>query len=109
MGYFVLEFVLFLLGLGALVFGQVPVTKKRKATGSAAHLVGVILMVPLLIYLLACNQTNTPPLSLDARSLDALRPHTEGFVKLVAVAGALACMLVAAVLAIITSEPPRRP
>jgi len=109
MNYFILEFVLFLLGLAAFVFGKVPVTSKRKAVGSAARLVGVILMAPLAIYLLAYHQTKTPPLNLDARSLDALRPHTEGFVKLVAVAGALACILVATVLSIIASEPPRRP
>jgi hypothetical protein len=109
MGYFILESVLFTLGLAALIVGKVPVTRKRKATGSAARLVGVILMIPLVVYLLACKQTNVAPLGSDRPSLDPLMPHTEGFVRLGALLGGLSCLLVATVLAIITSEPPRRP
>jgi hypothetical protein len=109
MGYFILESVLFLIGLAAFIFGKVPVTRKRKATGSAARVVGAILMIPLVIYLLACKQTNVAPLGSDRPSMNALMPHTEGFVRLGAVLAALSCLLAATVLAVIASEPPRRP
>jgi hypothetical protein len=109
MGYFILESALFILGLAAFFFGRVPVTRKRSVKGSAARLVGVILMVPLPLYLFACKQSNLAPLELGGRSLDPLHPFTEGFVKLVALAGAFGSVLAATVLAIIASEPPRRP
>src|SRR5436305_12874631 len=108
MGYFVLESILFVLGLLALIFGRVPVARRRMAKGSAARLVGLILMAPLPLYLYACSRSHVAPLGTDKPSLDPLISATEGFIKLVALAGAFASVLAATVLAIIPSEKPRR-
>jgi hypothetical protein len=108
MGYFILEATLFVLGLAAFVFGKVPVTRRRWASGSAARIVGAILMIPLPLYLVACQRSHVGPLGTDERSLDPLLPVTEGFVHLAALSAAFACFLAAAVFAIITSEAPRR-
>jgi hypothetical protein len=108
MGYFILEGFLFVLGILALIVGKVPVTRRRMAKGSAARLVGLILIAPLPLYLLACKRSNVAPLGSDKPSLDPLISATEGFIKLVALAGAFASVLAATVLAIITFEKPRR-
>jgi hypothetical protein len=108
MGYFLLEGFLFVLGILALIVGKVPVTRRRMAKGSAARLVGLILMAPLPLYLFACKRSNVAPLGSDKPSLDPLISATEGFIKLVALAGTFASVLAATVLAIITSEKPRR-
>jgi hypothetical protein len=109
MGYFILESVLFAVGLAAFIFGKVPVTRKRRVSGSAARLVGVVLMIPMVLYLIACKQSHVPPLGIDERFLDPLERMAVGFVRLVAMSAAFASFLAAMVFAIVTSEPPRRP
>jgi len=108
MGYFILEVALFFPGALALIFGYVPLTPRRVVRGSAARLVGVLLMIPLPLYLIACKQSHVPPLGSDRPSLDPLMPETEGFVRLSAVLAAIGCVLAATVLAIVTSERRRR-
>jgi hypothetical protein len=108
MGYFILEAALFVPGVIALLLGHVPLTRRRAVRGSAARLVGAILMIPLPLYLIACKRSNVPPLGSNHPSLDPLMPETEGFVRLSAVMAALACLLAATVLAIVTSESRRR-
>ena len=56
----------------------------------------------------ACKRSHVPPLGSDQPSLDPLMPETEGFVRLAAVMAALACLLAATVLAIVTSERRQR-
>jgi hypothetical protein len=108
MGYFILEAAIFLLGFAAFILGRVPLTRGRVVAGSAACLVGAILMIPLPLYLVACTQSNVAPLGLDRPSLDPLNPVAEGFVRLVGVAAAMASVLAATVLALVTSEKRRR-
>src|SRR5258708_16850985 len=62
MGYFILEGLLFVLGILAFIVGKVPVTRRRMARGSAARLARLILMAPLPLYLLACKRSNVAPL-----------------------------------------------
>jgi hypothetical protein len=104
MGYFILEAALFIPGAIILLIGNLPLTRRRIVRGSAARLVGFVLMIPLPLYLIACKRSNVPPLGANQPSLDPLMPETEGFVRLAAVMAALACLLAAIVLAIITSE-----
>jgi hypothetical protein len=104
MGYFILEVALFIPGLLAVLIGHVPLTRRRVVRGSAARLIGVLLMIPLPLYLIACKQSHVAPLGADRPSLDPLMPETEGFVRLSAVLAAIGCVLAATVLAIITSE-----
>ena len=108
MGYFILEVALFIPGALALFIGHVPLTRRRVVRGSAARLVGALLMIPLPLYLIACKRSNVPPLGSDRPSLDPLMPETQGFVRLAAVMAAIACLLAATVLAIVTSERRRR-
>ena len=108
MGYFILEAVLFVPGLLILLIGHVPVSRRRIVNGTAARLVGAILMIPLPLYLIACRRSNVPPLGSDEPSLDPLMHETIGFVRLAGVMAAIACLLVASVLAIVTSETRRR-
>ena len=108
MGYFIVEAVLCLLGLLALFVGQVPVTRRRVVRGSAARLVGVILMIPLPLYLAACKQSHVSPFGAEAHSLDRLKPETEGFARLAGVMAAMGSVLAATVLAMVTSESRRR-
>src|SRR6266478_1281123 len=108
MGYFIVEVALFIPGMLALLIGNVPLTRRRVVRGSAARLVGAVLMIPLPLYLFACKRSHVPPLGSDQPSLDPLMPETEGFVRLAAVMAALACLLAATVLAIVTSERRRR-
>jgi hypothetical protein len=113
MGYFLLELALFLPGLLAFLFGKVPLTRRRRVRASAARLVGLVLMIPLPLYLFACKQSHVAPLGSDEPALDPLgeqfQPHTIGFVRLAAVMAALACLLAATVLALVTSEVRPRP
>jgi hypothetical protein len=108
MGYFILEVALFVPGVLALLIGHVPLTRRRAVNGTAARLVGAILMIPLPLYLIACRRSHVPPLGSDEPSLDPLMPETMGFVRLAGVMAALACLLAASVLAIVTSETRRR-
>jgi hypothetical protein len=108
MGYFLLEVVLFVPGVLFLLIGHVPLTRRRVVRGSAARLVGAVLMIPLPLYLIACKRSNVPPLGRHEPSLDPLMPETEGFVRLAAVMAAIACLLAATVLAIVTSESRQR-
>ena len=108
MGYFILEVALFIPGLLAVLIGHVPLTRRRVVRGSAARLVGALLMIPLPLYLIACKGSNVPPLGAYRPSLDPLMPETEGFVRLAAVLAAIGCVLAATVLAIVTSERRRR-
>ena len=108
MGYFILEAVIFALGIPAVIFGKIPITPRRAVRGSAARVVGAILLVPLPLYLVACKRSNVAPFALDGRGLDPLKPFSEGFVKLSAMSAAFACVLAATVLAIVASEPKRR-
>jgi hypothetical protein len=82
MGYFIVEAVLCWFGVLALLLGQVPLTRRRTVRGSAARLVGIILMIPLLPYLWACKQSHVSPFGAEPHSLDPLKPETEGFVRL---------------------------
>ncbi len=109
MGYFILEVVLFVLGMAAFVVGKVPLTRRRMVRASAARLVGAILMIPLVLFLIACKQSHVSPLGPDPESLDPLMPVTEGFVRLVAMSATCASVLAATVLALVTSERRRRP
>ena len=108
MGYFILELALFVPGILALLIGHVPLLRRRAVKGTAARLVGAILMIPLPLYLIACRRSHVPPLGSDEPSLDPLMPETVGFVRLAGVMAALACLLAASVLAIVTSETRRR-
>ena len=108
MGYFILEVALFVLGLLAFLVGRVPLTRRRLVRGSAARVVGAILLIPLPLYLMACKQSHVPPLGSDPDSLDPLMPVTEGFVRLAALAAAFASLLAATVFALVTSETRRR-
>jgi hypothetical protein len=56
----------------------------------------------------ACRRSHVPPLGSDEPSLDPLMPETVGFVRLAGVMAALACLIAASVLAIVTSETKRR-
>jgi hypothetical protein len=109
MGYFILEASLFVLGMTAIVFGKVPLTRRRVVRGSAAYLVGAILMIPLPLYLVACKQSNLPALGSNTDSLDPLMPFSESFLRLSALAAAFASVLAATVLAVVASEPRRQP
>jgi hypothetical protein len=108
MGYFILEVALFALGLAAFPLGKVPLTRRRAVHGAAAHLVGAILMIPLAVYLVACKQSHVSPLGTEAPGDDPLMPVTAGFVRLTALAAAFLSLLLAGVLAAITSETRRR-
>jgi hypothetical protein len=108
MGYFILEVALFAAGVAAFLLGKVPLTRRRVTSGAAAHLVGAILMIPLAVYLVACKQSHVSPLGSDPQGGDPLMPVTEGFVRLTALAAAFLSLLLAGVLAIITSETRRR-
>jgi hypothetical protein len=108
MGYFILEVVLFFAGLLVLLIAIVPLTPRRVVRGSAARLIGGVLMIPLPLYLIACKRSNVPPLGSNVPSLDPLMPETEGFVRLAAVMAAVACLLAAIVLAMVTSERRQR-
>jgi hypothetical protein len=107
-GYLILEIALFVPGLVAFVFGRVPLTRRRIVRASAARLVGLVLMIPLPLYIFACRQSNVSPLGADPLSLDPLKPETEGFARLAGVLAAIMCFLAATVLAVITSERRRR-
>ena len=108
MGYFILEAALFVLGMMVLFLGKAPLTRRRSVRGSAARLVGAILMIPLPLYLVACKQSHVSPLGSDQESLDPLMPVTEGFVRLAALAAAFASVLAATILALVASETRRR-
>jgi len=107
MGYFIVEAVLFVLGMGIFILGKVPMTRRRSVNGSAAYVVGFILMLPLPLYLLACMRCHVNPLRPDPRNMDPFMPFTEGFVQIAAMAAALGCGLAALVLAVIASEKKR--
>jgi hypothetical protein len=109
MGYFLLELALFVPGLIALVVGKVPLTRRRAVHGSAARLVGILLLGPLPLYLVACGRSQLAPLGEDPLSPDPLRRAAQGFVRLAALVAAFASLLAAAVLALATSEDRRRP
>jgi hypothetical protein len=107
-GYFIVEAVLFFLGLAALVIGEVPLARRRVVRGSAARLVGIILMIPLPLYLVACKQSHVSPFGAEAHSLDPLKHESEGFARLAGLMAAAGSALAATVLAIISSESRRR-
>ena len=109
MGYFLLELALFVPGLIALVVGKVPLTRRRAVHGSAARVVGILLMVPLPLYLVACKRSQLAPLGEDPLSLDPLRRSAQEFVQLAALLAAFASLLTATVFALATSEEERRP
>jgi len=109
MAYFIVQATIFALGTVAFVIGKIPMSQRRYVQGSAARIIGIILMVPLPLYIAACRQSHAPLLGSDDRNLDPLMPHTEGFIRLVAIAATFSCLLAATVLAIVTSETRRRP
>jgi hypothetical protein len=108
-GYFIFEAVLFVVGITAFVFGKFPVTRRRRVNGSAARVVGAILMIPLPLYLVACKQHHVSLFGPARRDPDPLVYVAEGYIRLFGLGVGLACLLAATVLAIITSELPRRP
>jgi hypothetical protein len=109
MAYFIVQAIIFALGGIALIIGKIPMSRRRFVQGSAARIIGLILMIPLPLYIVACRQSHAPLLGIDDRNLDPLMPHTEGFIRLVAMAATFACLLAATVLALVTSETRRRP
>jgi hypothetical protein len=109
MAYFIVQAIVFTLGGLAFIIGKVPMSRRRFVQGSAARIIGIILMIPLPLYVAACRQSHAPLMGSDDRNLDPLMPHTEGFIRLVAVAATFSCLLAATVLAIVTSETRRRP
>jgi hypothetical protein len=108
MGYFILESALFLPGLIAFLVGKIPLSRRRAVNGSAARVVGLLLMIPLPLYLIACQRSHVAPLGLDRPRLDPLLHETEGFVRLGAILAAFGSVLAATVLTIIASETKQR-
>jgi hypothetical protein len=109
MAYFIIETVLFFLGLFAFFHGWIPLTRRRSVNGAAARVAGAILMIPLPLYLIACEQSHLSPLGYPTDELDPLMPETEGFVHLSAILAALGSFLAASVLSITASEKKPRP
>jgi hypothetical protein len=110
MGYFIFDTTLFVIGFIAFLVGRLPVTRRRRVNGSPARLIGILLMIPLGVYVIACRETNLSPLGWEELSrTDPYQPMTGGFLRLSAMAAAFGCLLMAVVLAIIASEPRRRP
>jgi hypothetical protein len=105
-GYFILEAALFLPGLIAFILGKIPLTRRRAVSGSAARIVGAILMIPLPLYLVACKQSHVPPLGSVQPGFDPF--ETQGFARLSALLAAFGSILAAGVLTIIASETRRR-
>ena len=108
MAYLIAQAIVFALGVLAFVIGKIPMSRRRFVRGSAARMIGIILMIPLPLYVFACRQSHAPLLGIDDRNLDPLMPHTEGFIRLMAMAATFSCLLAAVTLAIITSETRRR-
>jgi hypothetical protein len=108
MGYFILEVCLFFPGMLAFVIGKVPLTRRYLVAGTAARLVGALLMLPLPLYLVACKRSQLSPFGSDGELLDPLMRAAEGFVRLAALAAAFASLLAATVLALVTCERRRR-
>jgi hypothetical protein len=109
MTYFIFETSLFAIGLLIFLFGRLPLTPNRTVRGSPAYLIGVLLMIPLGVYLIACRETGLSPLGWESLSrTDPYQPMTGGFLRLAAMASAFGCLLMATVLAIIASETKRR-
>jgi hypothetical protein len=109
MAYFIVQAIVFALGAIVFVVGRVPMSRRRYVQGSAARVIGLILMIPLPLYIFACRQSHAPLLGIDDRNLDPLMPHTQGFIRLIAMAATFSCLLAALTLAIIASETRRRP
>jgi hypothetical protein len=110
MGYFIFETTIFVVGLMVFLFGRLPLAPRRMVRGSPAHLIGIVLMIPMAVYLIACKQTNLSPLGWTELSrTDPYQPFTGGFLRLAALASAFGCLLMAAVLALITADKRPRP
>ena len=108
MGYFILNAVIFVLGMTAFLIGKVPLTRRRMVSGAAARVVGAILMIPLPLYLVACKRSNLSPLTSAGDGLDPLMPETQGFVRLGAMLAAFGSVLAATILALARHRPRRR-
>jgi hypothetical protein len=104
MGYVILEASLFFIGLAICGLGKVPLSRRRRVQGAAAYFVGAILMLPLPFYAIASQKCHVPPLGTPLVGHDAFGPITAKFVHLSGVGAAFACVLVASVLAGVTSE-----
>ena len=109
MGFFIFTAVLFVLGCTAVIFGRVPVTRRRIVRGSAAYVIGAVLMAPLPLYMVACKRSHVDPFGAERRLLDPIERVAEGYIRLFGLGTALTSLFVALVLAILTSDPPRRP
>src|SRR5438045_2491827 len=109
MGILLFQGALFVLGCAAIVFGKIPVTWRRKIQGSPAYVVGALLMAPLPLYLMACRRSNVDPFGAERRLLDPIERVAEGYVRLFGLGTALTSLLIAIVLSVLISEPPRRP
>jgi hypothetical protein len=111
MAVFILVSVVFIPGFVILIAGKVPLTRRRSVNDAAARLVGVLLMVPLPLYLIACKSCHVPPLATEEQIqliMDPLMPFTAGYLHIGTVAATVFCILLAAVLAMATSEVKRR-
>ncbi|HZU37864.1 MAG TPA: hypothetical protein VFA18_18225 [Gemmataceae bacterium] len=103
-GFFILEAVVFTLGLAICGLGMVPLSRRRSVRGSPAYLVGVILMLPLPFYLIMCQQTGLPAAGPLPPGFQGLKPLTVKLVGITAFAVSAACILAAGVLAAVSSE-----
>jgi EamA domain-containing membrane protein RarD len=109
---FILEAIVFIPGFIILVVGKIPLTRRRAVNDAAARIIGVILMLPLALYLIACRSLHIPPLATKEDIeliMDPLMPYTVGYLQIGAVAATLFCLVMAGILAFSASEIKRRP
>ncbi len=108
---FTIEVLLFLLGLVILIAGKIPLSRRRSVNDAAARLIGVVLMVPLPLYLFGCKLCHISPVArqeeIDA-VMDPLMPFSIGFLQIGVVVATMFCLLMSSVMAAVTSEMKRR-
>jgi hypothetical protein len=108
---FIFEVLLFVLGLVILIAGKIPLSRMRSVNDAAARIIGVVLMIPLLLYLIGCKLCHISPVATQEEIdlvLDPLLPFSIGYMQIGVFVGTMFCLTVAGLLTAVTAETKRR-
>ena len=102
---FVLEIIMFVLGVIGVAKGRVSLTRTRVAIGPPARIAGALLLIPLPVYIMANVIAGVAIIGGGGAQPNLALQTTAGVVSLISLAVSLGCLIAAIIVCAVTAKP----
>jgi hypothetical protein len=101
----IVEIIMFVLGVIGVTQGRVALTRNRVASGTPARVAGVLLLVPLPVYILANVIGGVAILGQANQQQDPALATATLVASVVAIAATVICFIAAIIICAVTAQP----